>query len=278
MQSCEPPAALNVLPWPVASPKNRVGGSTVFSFFFTFQYIGQTVDTPAENGGCGYDFASGVHKYLYAADDPVDNVDPSGNDYGDFDISLASIGGLLATIGTPVTSETGLGVFSPISAKLEKLGFSYGSDGIHWDVIGDVMRTPRSRYWVVQYEKGILSVNGKAITRGGDYGWGSPLDGKWHIDDFPYLGDNNLKDGAIGLQAAEGVYMIENSDEELRYLDMPGFDASRPLPQGTTFSEDLKLKIVVYDSALNPPKEVKRSNILHLKASGTWPKINFNGP
>src|SRR5580692_6143909 len=85
MESCEPPAALNVLPWPVVSPKNRVGGSAAFSFVFAFQYIGETLDTPAENGGCGYDFASGVHKYLYAADDPVNNVDPSGND--DFGIS-----------------------------------------------------------------------------------------------------------------------------------------------------------------------------------------------
>jgi hypothetical protein len=125
MQSCEPPAALNVLFWPVVSPKNRVGGSPAFSFVFTFQFIGETVDTPAENGGCGYDFASGVHKYLYAEDDPVNRIDPSGND--DFGISgglgisdnlsinvTASIGNLLATtIGSPVTSETGLGVFAP---------------------------------------------------------------------------------------------------------------------------------------------------------------------
>jgi hypothetical protein len=65
MESCEPPAALNVLLWPVVVPKNRVGGSPVFSFVFAFQYIGETLDTPSENDGCGYDFASDVHKYLY---------------------------------------------------------------------------------------------------------------------------------------------------------------------------------------------------------------------
>jgi hypothetical protein len=80
MLSCTPPAALNVLLWPVALPKNRVGGSAAFSFVFTFQFIGETLDTPAENGGCGYDFASGVHKYLYAQDDPVNLTDPSGNE------------------------------------------------------------------------------------------------------------------------------------------------------------------------------------------------------
>ncbi|MGH7942508.1 MAG: hypothetical protein ACREFR_15700, partial [Limisphaerales bacterium] len=43
MLSCEPPAALNVLLWPVAIPKNRVGGSAAFSFVFAFQFIGETI-------------------------------------------------------------------------------------------------------------------------------------------------------------------------------------------------------------------------------------------
>ena len=83
MESCEPPAALNVLPWPGVALKNRVGGSPAFSFVFAFQYIGETLDTPAENGSCGYDFASGVHKYLYAEDDPANLDDPSGHDAGE---------------------------------------------------------------------------------------------------------------------------------------------------------------------------------------------------
>src|SRR5579862_5326923 len=88
MESCEPPAALNVLLWPVAAPKNRVGGSAAFSFVFAFQYIGETLDTPSENNGCVYDFASGVHKYLYAEDDPPDRMDPSGlNSYLWFNFS-----------------------------------------------------------------------------------------------------------------------------------------------------------------------------------------------
>jgi hypothetical protein len=102
MESCEPPAALNVLFWPVVAQKNRVGGSPAFSFVFAFQYIGETLDTPAENGGCGYDFASGVHKYLYAADDPVNNSDPSGNDYGDFNINILSIFNLLIQSVLPI--------------------------------------------------------------------------------------------------------------------------------------------------------------------------------
>jgi hypothetical protein len=130
MESCTPPAALNVLLWPVVSQKNRVGGSAAFSFIFAFQYIGQTLDTPAENGGCGYDFASGVHKYLYAQDDPVNNEDPSGNDYGDFDIRLGSIFQGLAGALTPTEGfgnntigalegaalPAGMGVFTPIGS------------------------------------------------------------------------------------------------------------------------------------------------------------------
>ena len=48
-----------------------------------------------------------LHKYLYGADDPVNLDDPSGNDYGDFNISLASIFGFISLIGSPVTSESG---------------------------------------------------------------------------------------------------------------------------------------------------------------------------
>jgi len=131
MQSCEPPAALNVLLWPVVVPKNRVGGSPAFSFVFAFQYIGETLDTPAENAGCGYDFASGVHKYLYGADDPVNLDDPSGNDYGDFDIRLSSILAPLFSVsafgtaggsmlGTALEEEP-LGSFSPYTGN----GFAY---------------------------------------------------------------------------------------------------------------------------------------------------------
>jgi hypothetical protein len=130
MLSCTPPAALNVLLWPVAAPKNRVGGSAAFSFVFAFQYIGETLDTPSENDGCGYDFASGVHKYLYAADDPVNRIDPSGHDYGSFDINLGTIfqglANALAPSESPGSSSigalenaalpAGMGVFTPIGS------------------------------------------------------------------------------------------------------------------------------------------------------------------
>jgi hypothetical protein len=72
--------------WAHCRPENRVGGSPVFSSNFTFADDANPVGTPTENDGCGYDFASGVHKYLYGADNPGDNDDPSGNDFESLDV------------------------------------------------------------------------------------------------------------------------------------------------------------------------------------------------
>jgi hypothetical protein len=66
--------------WGICRPENRVGGSPTFSPNFTFPDSANPVAASGVNPGCGYDFASGVHKYLYAEDDPVDNVDPLAED------------------------------------------------------------------------------------------------------------------------------------------------------------------------------------------------------
>jgi hypothetical protein len=52
--------------------------------------LDQTVDTRRESGAYGYDFASGVCKYLYAANNPVNMVDPSGNEYSYVGISATT--------------------------------------------------------------------------------------------------------------------------------------------------------------------------------------------
>ena len=97
--------------WGVCRPENRVGGSPVFSSDFASQESAKPIATPSENGSCGYDFASGVHKYLYGSDNPVNRIDPSGNDdIGDLmvgmDISagldalpnIATVQGLLSSV------------------------------------------------------------------------------------------------------------------------------------------------------------------------------------
>jgi len=72
----------------ITRPENRVGGSAVFSSDFAAQESANPIGTRAENPGCGCDFASGVHKYLYAEDNPVNRIDPSGHD--DFIETLAT--------------------------------------------------------------------------------------------------------------------------------------------------------------------------------------------
>jgi hypothetical protein len=48
-----------------------------------------------------------LHKYVYAANDPINKHDPSGHDYGAFNISFGAILGFVSLIGAPVTSEPG---------------------------------------------------------------------------------------------------------------------------------------------------------------------------
>jgi len=60
--------------------ENRVWGFSEKPADFASYETAKPIDTPSENPGCGYDFASGVHKYLYCQDDPVIGRDPSGHE------------------------------------------------------------------------------------------------------------------------------------------------------------------------------------------------------
>jgi Pretoxin HINT domain len=79
--------------WALARPETRVGGSPVFSSTFASQSASQVAEPHQENGACRYDFASGVHKYLYAHANPVMMTDPSGHE------SLIGVS-IASTIGT----------------------------------------------------------------------------------------------------------------------------------------------------------------------------------
>ena len=71
--------ALQSLPaWSHCRPENRVWGFSEKSSDFASQESANPIAASGENPGCGYDFASGMHKYLYAQADPVDGSDPTG--------------------------------------------------------------------------------------------------------------------------------------------------------------------------------------------------------
>lgn len=89
--------------WAHCQSETRVGGSADFLPNFTTADDAKPIAASGENDGCGYDFASGLHKYLYAQDDPVDHVDPSGHDIGDL-LAVADIFTSFSAMILPVTS------------------------------------------------------------------------------------------------------------------------------------------------------------------------------
>ncbi|MBU6409708.1 MAG: hypothetical protein KGR98_04905, partial [Verrucomicrobia bacterium] len=101
----------------------------VFSSDFASQESANPIGARAENPGCGYDFASGVHKYLYGADDPVNIDDPSGNE-GELveQVGLMSIQQTLA--GAALSALARVGAFSLIDYfSREQLYLFHVTDG-----------------------------------------------------------------------------------------------------------------------------------------------------
>ena len=88
--------------WAVARPENRVRELFSAPLKSAAADLDQTLEPRGENRGCGYDFASGVCKYLYAHGNPVNRIDPSGHfDIVSFTVGNAIRGGIAgATFGS----------------------------------------------------------------------------------------------------------------------------------------------------------------------------------
>jgi hypothetical protein len=111
----------------------------------------------------------------------VDNVDPSGNDdsgiSGGLGISdnfsinvIASIGNLLATtIGSPVTSETGLGAFGPGDTSVDVYSHSAAGSRYQHTFLKIAVANPPA-FPNIKMQKG---PNGESFfTLSGEEGWG----------------------------------------------------------------------------------------------------------
>jgi len=86
-------------------PENRVWGFSEKPSNFASQETAKPIDTPGENPDCGYDFASGVHNYLYCKGNPIMGIDPSGQADGDvisLNVSMGTMAGLAAFTGAAV--------------------------------------------------------------------------------------------------------------------------------------------------------------------------------
>jgi len=103
--------------WALARPETRVGKIFSAPLKSASTDLDQTVATRRESRGCGYDFASGVCKYLYCHANPVNGWDPSGNEF--------QLGGLLSAMGNGLrmAAQTGFNGYSAYSrAKWLKEG------------------------------------------------------------------------------------------------------------------------------------------------------------
>ncbi len=83
----------------VARPENRVEEFFPATPKSASADLDQTAGLRWENRGCDYDFASGVCKYLYAHNNPVNRIDPSGHE------SLASVNFSMAIISQMVMHD-----------------------------------------------------------------------------------------------------------------------------------------------------------------------------
>lgn len=91
--------------WAHCRPENRVWGFSEKPSNLASQENENPIAASGENAACGYDFASGMHKYLYGQDDPVNGADPLGQSFIAFD----------GTGNTP--SEIDQGSWSPTNVR-----------------------------------------------------------------------------------------------------------------------------------------------------------------
>ena len=158
----------------VARPETRVGEFFPATPKSASANPDQTAGLRWENPGCGYDFASGVCKYLYAHGNPVNMVDPSGHE------SLLSISATMGIMSFANNLE-----LQGSHAILSKAEFLFGADdsthnlitGLEFamignDAVGKVSLGVAGVYGAFKTIGLLRSMSGYAL-RGAISGWSS---------------------------------------------------------------------------------------------------------
>jgi len=122
----------------VARPETRVEGFFPSPLKSASADLDQTAGLRWENRGCGYDFASGVCKYLYAHGNPVNRIDPSGNT--DFIQMLATtkIGATIIALGGPAIAAANRSLPAIVRGTAQAAQFAQriiaaGGDIVAWE-------------------------------------------------------------------------------------------------------------------------------------------------
>ena len=148
----------------VARPETRVGEIFSSPLKSAPADLDQTLEPRRESRSCDYDFASGVHKYLYAHGNPINGCDPSGHEFTLVGtLTTAGIGATIGALSTVVANHAlgraqttssilmgaGLGaVLGPLAAEYAWFGVAVGGVGVASSgaMVWDVFSNPNSTY------------------------------------------------------------------------------------------------------------------------------------
>jgi len=196
--------------------------------------------------------SAGKNLYDLARNDPVDKIDALG------------------LVETPCRK---CGVKK---AKLEVFGVGGDTTGFHFHVSEKVVLRTDSPYdytccAIFKWQKGRDIVNGKPIARAAG---GGPIDGNWHLDNFPWVNDQINDSNVHPMDFAGGT---PGDEADYTGYDAPGISGTggEPIPPGTTWSSTVSLRLDIRDRCHNF-KRTATSNTITMKAYAKWPEVRYS--
>ena len=172
-------------------PENRVWGFSEKTSDFASQENVNPIAASGENPGCGYDFASGVHKYLYCQNDPMNMVDPSGRD-GDIptlDITMSAGEAIDAGSAGVTVKAFSWSVFRVITATIATTYIYQEGEKGNKGVVFHYDATPGKTYFPI----------GTYVTDNPDLSWSQAISIMWgSAGDYIYVYGLRIKPADLG--------------------------------------------------------------------------------